>query len=57
MANTQDINPTVIVDLILLKTNAFLVRSEQMNDERYNAVIADRYLKWEMLWNDFMKYG
>ena len=57
MANTQDINPTVIVDLILLKTNAFLVRSEQTNEERYKAVMADRYLKCEMLWNDFMKYG
>lgn len=57
VAKTHATNPAVIDDLILLNTNAFLVTNEHMNEDRYRAVIAVKYRKWEMLWKDFMKYG
>lgn len=53
----HDTNPTLMIDLIPLNTNAFLVSNEHKKDERYNAVIADKYFRCEILWNDFMKYG
>ena len=57
VAKTHDRKPAVIVDRMLLNTNAFLVSKEQTNDDRYRAVIADRYLKCEILWKDLIKYG
>ena len=57
VAKTQDTKPIVIIDRIPLKTNAFLVSSEQRNEEKYRAVMAPKYLICEILWKDLIKYG
>lgn len=48
VARTHDKNPIVIIDLIPLKTKAFLVSIEHTNEDKYKAVIADKYLRCEM---------
>ena len=44
-----------MTDLIPLKTKVFFVINEQTNADMYNAVIAERYLKWVVLWKDLIK--
>lgn len=57
VARAQEIQPTLMMERMPLKTKAFLVRREQRKEDRQSRVMEDRQPKWEILWKDFMKYG